>query len=203
MTGHRGFTLVELLVVVGIIALLVALLLPAIGIVQRRARATETMQVVSRTHDAVEVYRQLTGSLPSPQTGPVGHVDRVSGVGEQNPTTSSTDPTQGRLFDHLRNGGGLTTLSEYLGPRDSFGLVSLVDGWRNPIFYQIADGRTGMAPERAERHAFWRTRTRILTDRAYPVVYSVGPEGPTDAPGGAAEGRGWWQPGVEPLAVAP
>ena len=69
--AHTAFTLVELLVVIAIIALLLAALLPAFGVVKRNARIAETQSILTGLSTGIESYRaeqSLGASLP-PSTG--------------------------------------------------------------------------------------------------------------------------------------
>jgi general secretion pathway protein G len=56
-TTRGGFTLIEVLVVVGIILLLAGVLIPAVGLVQTRARVTETKQTLRELQTAFDLYR--------------------------------------------------------------------------------------------------------------------------------------------------
>ncbi len=56
-TARGGFTLIEVLVVVGIITLLAGILIPAVGLVRTRARVTETKQTLRELQTAFDLYR--------------------------------------------------------------------------------------------------------------------------------------------------
>ena len=73
--GSRAFTLVELLVVIGIIALLITILMPALGRARNQAMKVNCMSQMRQISQAVVMYAtNQKGWLPGPfgQTNPPG-----------------------------------------------------------------------------------------------------------------------------------
>ena len=81
--ARPGFTLVELLVVIGIIGLLIGLLLPALGKVIERAKSTQTLGTMQEFAKACDAYFQEFGEYPEAIP---------SSVLYQGVTNNSTDP---------------------------------------------------------------------------------------------------------------
>ena len=61
---RSGFTITELLIVIGIIVLLIGILLPALGRVNQRAKVTQTSATMEEFAKACEAFRQEFGFYP-------------------------------------------------------------------------------------------------------------------------------------------
>jgi prepilin-type N-terminal cleavage/methylation domain-containing protein len=91
----RGFTLIELLVVIAVIAILAALLLPALGAAKESARMaicrSNLKQVGDATHQYVNEYNQVFPSMAAP----VGYDAWAAG------TQYKGDPKTGDLYPYM------------------------------------------------------------------------------------------------------
>jgi len=72
--GPRGFTLIEMLLVMSIIILLMAILVPQVGSVIRAVRIKDTERRIAVLHTVVEDYRRAYNAYP-PSTSPTRNMD--------------------------------------------------------------------------------------------------------------------------------
>lgn len=106
--ANRGFTLLEMLVVIGIISILIALLLPTLTAARRNARNAATKATMHNMKIALENYRMESGTYPINPTGTGRIFD--SGVGWAPPGYYGTS---GGAYDHPCMGvGAMTTGTE-------------------------------------------------------------------------------------------
>lgn len=85
--GAAGFTLVELLVVIGIIALLIGLLLPALNKARAQAQFTACLANLRSIGQAINIY-----TVNSKGTLPYGYFDGVLNGNTDYATTAPTNP---------------------------------------------------------------------------------------------------------------
>ena len=114
-TRAGGFTLVELLTVIAIIAILMGLLFPAIGSVKDQARKAEARTACLGIVTAVKAYNTEYGKYPNPLAGvlPTTPVDIIVG----DVTTGLASVGNENLFNTLRAKATGTNTANALNPR--------------------------------------------------------------------------------------
>ena len=117
----RGFSLVELLVVVGIIALLVGILVPTVANVRVAGQRAATQAAVANLANAVRAYQLDFGAYPGPLP------DRALGIGQV-----TTDD----IAEFNVPGGGTASLS---GNQGVTGAENLYLGLSGGLFYDPDD----------------------------------------------------------------
>ena len=177
---RAGFSLIELLMVLAIIAVLMALLIGAIGVVRSKARIAQAQAMVMGLSSAIATYaaedvvhrHPLHESLFVPATAPAYEVARAPLAGI-NP--------EGLI-------GLLSVRKPFTQDASRFDEAQrLLDPWGRPYLYHL---KRPMPTQNAARLQDWnwdpaKSRERTwsqVTDTAapYPYVWSLGPDGATD-----------------------
>ena len=170
---HAGFTIIELLVAISIIALLMALLLPVIGMVREQVRHQDARSRVAALHQALQAYAAEERRHRFPPQA-VDLALRWSPSGAGGVLNQLTD--LGLKLD-------LTALDRRGNPP-----YTLIDPWRQPYRYQ-ADNDL-LAASGAVRPLGCDGVTEPLPSwnaagvRPWGYVWSSGKDG-------TADGRGW------------
>jgi len=160
---HKAFTLIELLVVISIIALLIAILLPALGRAREAAVTTQCLANIKQMNLAWYTYpSDNNGRLMSPETTNYQYqgseVQRLGELGERWVFTSGTGNSpesirRGAMFDYMDDNLDAymcpadDTASEYNRPKYWSYTINLLLAGHNP-------GWSGWYPDRYEEDDF-------------------------------------------------
>ena len=182
--SKRGFTLVELLVVIAVIGVLIALLLPAIQAAREAARRTQCVNNLKQMGIAMHTHHDALGYMPVSQTGSGAKSGGACGVGyfswrarllpflEQRPLYESIDFAV-NMSDSCDSGAPISA-----SHRNAVAAATLVSVFRCPSDGANGDNATVMgsanpASDNYSANAGWPSRaTGLQGERPTPGDYN-------------------------------
>ncbi len=128
----RGFTLVELLVVIGIIALLVGLLLPALAAVREQGKITQTRSLMKNLGDAVDSFVLTHNRRP----GPLSERQHASDSNYYSFISGTENALLELMGGLTQNGTDVFDLAGLTIYRDDIGLGPTINGVKYDAYFK-------------------------------------------------------------------
>ena len=151
---QKGFTLIELMIVVAIIGILAAIALPAYQDYTNRAKMSEVLTFVSSGRTAVAEYYQSEGTLPAD--------NEAAGLAPAEEITSkyveSLEVEDGVVTVTIQgtNVGALDESTVILTPKNSAG-GDIADGYAGPLLWECK-------PDDAENNKYFPANCRTTAE---------------------------------------
>ena len=117
-TNQKGFTLIELMIVVAIIGILAAIALPAYQNYTKKARFSEVVMATQGFKTAIEVCAQTTGDITECDQGTNGVPGNQGATGLVNSIVWQSDATPPTLVATAIAGNGLDSATYTLTPTE-------------------------------------------------------------------------------------
>jgi prepilin-type N-terminal cleavage/methylation domain-containing protein/prepilin-type processing-associated H-X9-DG protein len=133
-TRTRGFSLIELLMVLGVMGILMGMLIPSVGVVREKAQKMATGHKLRQVALAVATYQNMTGrALTAPSLADwMGRLATETGIGEGELFLFKEDPLVAAIG---------APVPPMLMERDASGAWQPVDGFADwPVGIAVASG---------------------------------------------------------------
>jgi len=168
-TPSRAFTLVELLVVVAIIALLISIMLPALGDAREAARSTICASHQRQLVTGWIIYANDNQDYAMPHLNNDG-LNRQYWYGEENISAQTLDHTKGTLANYLSVAPGDTSIFECPDqPIGSYINQGSTNGFTSTYGYNAY----GLAPSTTGYYELYNQRTVRVSDLHRPSIQLV------------------------------